>query len=230
MPSAWSPAWHAGRLGIPIQVNTLVAEETVADLLAIYELLPTSFPVMRWSLFFLISFLISVGRGKALNEVSPAEGERIMNWVLDLVPHAPFAAKTAEAPSYRRLAIDKMRTENMPVPEMKNTSVYKGFQIRDGHGIVFVSNFGDTYPWGFLPPQRTQEFAGRGLSQFGNLPHAPLPRPFPRKRRRLRVQPHCGGSCARAFAHSGDAFGTDPFCPYAPSTARPPCRIRIRQP
>jgi MoaA/NifB/PqqE/SkfB family radical SAM enzyme len=98
-------AKHAGTLGLPIQVNTLVSEETADDLPAIYELLRTSFPVMRWSLF----FLISVGRGKALNEVSPEEGERIMNWVLDLVPRAPFAVKTTEAPSYRRLAIDKMR-------------------------------------------------------------------------------------------------------------------------
>src|SRR4051812_2671155 len=105
---------HAGNIGIPIQVNTLVSEETADDLPAIYELLRTSFPVMRWSLF----FLISVGRGKALNEVSPEHGERIMNWVLDLVPNAPFAVKTTEAPSYRRLAIKKMRSAGMPAPAM----------------------------------------------------------------------------------------------------------------
>jgi AdoMet-dependent heme synthase len=54
-------AREAGRLGLPIQINTLVAQETADDLPAIYELLKT-FPVMRWSLF----FLISVGRGRAL--------------------------------------------------------------------------------------------------------------------------------------------------------------------
>ena len=108
-------ARHAGRLGLPIQVNTLVSEETADDLPAIYELLRTSFPVMRWSLF----FLISVGRGKALNAVSPEEGERIMNWVLDLVPSAPFAVKTTEAPSYRRLAVNRMRTAGMAAAEMK---------------------------------------------------------------------------------------------------------------
>ena len=26
----------------------------------------------------------------------------------------------------------------------------------------------------------------------------------------------CGGSRARAFAYTGDALGTDPFCPYEP--------------
>jgi AdoMet-dependent heme synthase len=80
-------ACEAGRLGLPIQVNTLVAHETADDLPAIYELLKT-FPVMRWSLF----FLISVGRGTALKEVSPEHGELIMNWVLDLVPSAPGSA------------------------------------------------------------------------------------------------------------------------------------------
>jgi len=47
-------AKNAAKLGIPIQVNTLVAQETEADLPAIYELLK-SVTVMRWSLFFLIA-------------------------------------------------------------------------------------------------------------------------------------------------------------------------------
>jgi len=208
-------ARHAGAIGIPIQVNTLVSEETAGDLPAIYELLRTSFPVMRWSLF----FLISVGRGKALNEVSPAEGERIMDWVLDLVPNAPFAVKTTEAPSYRRIAVKKMRAAGMAAPDMKETSVYKGFQIRDGHGIVFVSNLGDIYPSGFLPLRcgnvrkdslvdvyrdsdtfrglhSPDEFHGKcGMCEYGHI---------------------CGGSRARAFAYTGDALGSDPFCPYQP--------------
>ena len=140
-------ARHCGRLGLPIQVNTLVAEETADDLPAIYELLSREFPVMRWSLF----MLISVGRGKALNEVSPAEGERIMRWVFELSQHSPFQVKTTEAPSYRRIAIETIRTSGKNAPEMQANSVYHGFQIRDGHGIVFVSNLGEIYPSGFLP-------------------------------------------------------------------------------
>src|SRR3954471_19196471 len=140
-------ARHCGRLRFPIQVNTLVAEETADDLPAIYDLLCREFPVMRWSLF----MLISVGRGKALNEVSPQRGEQIMRWVFDLSQHSPFMVKTTEAPSYRRIAIEKMRSSGRPTPEMKMSSVYKGFQIRDGHGIVFVSNLGEIYPSGFLP-------------------------------------------------------------------------------
>jgi len=208
-------ARHAGLLGLPIQMNTLVAEETADDLPMIYELLKT-FPVMRWSLF----FLISVGRGKALQEVSPERGEEIMNWILDLVPKAPFAVKTTEAPSYRRLALDKMRSAGMHAGEVKETAVYKGFQIRDGHGIVFVSNKGEIYPSGFLPLAcgnvRTDSLVDvyRSAPIFQAL-HSP--EKFNGKCGACEYSHICGGSRARAFAYTGDALASDPFCPYVPA-------------
>jgi len=211
-------ARHAGRIGLPIQVNTLVSEETADDLPAVYELLRTSFPVMRWSLF----FLISVGRGKALNEVSPDRGEQIMDWVLDLVPNTPFAVKTTEAPSYRRIAINKMRAAGMAAGQMKGTAVYKGFQIRDGHGIVFVSNLGDIYPSGFLPLRcgnvRKDSLVDvyRDSETFRGL-HSPDM--FHGKCGECEYNHICGGSRARAFAYTGDALGSDPFCPYQPKGA-----------
>jgi AdoMet-dependent heme synthase len=214
-------AKHAGRIGMPIQVNTLVSEETADDLPAIYELLRTSFPVMRWSLF----FLISVGRGKALHEVSPQEGENIMKWVVDLVPQAPFAVKTTEAPSYRRIALNKMRATGMATPEMRSTAVYKGFQIRDGHGIVFVSNLGDIYPSGFLPLRcgnvRRDSLVNiyRNSETFRGL-HSPDQ--FHGKCGECEYSHICGGSRARAFAYTGDALGTDPFCPYEPVASQHP--------
>jgi radical SAM protein len=210
-------ARHCGRMGLPIQVNTLVAEETADDLPAIYELLRTEFPVMRWSLF----MLISVGRGKALNEVSPQRGEQIMRWVFDLSQNSPFMVKTTEAPSYRRIAIEKMRASGRPTPEMKMSSVYKGFQIRDGHGIVFVSNLGEIYPSGFLPLRcgnvRVDSLVDiyRNSEIFRSL-HAPDS--FHGKCGECEYSHICGGSRARAFAYTGDALGTDPFCPYEPKT------------
>ncbi len=209
-------AKHAGVLGLPIQVNTLVSEETASDLPAVYKLLCNTFPVMRWSLF----FLISVGRGKALNPVSPEEGEQIMDWVLDLVPRAPFAVKTTEAPSYRRIAIDKMRSAGMSSAEMKNSAVYRGFQIRDGHGIVFVSYMGEIYPSGFLPLNcgnvRTSSLVDvyRNSDTFRGLHN---PDRFHGKCGICEYSHICGGSRARAYAYTGDVLGADPFCPYEPS-------------
>jgi radical SAM protein len=208
-------ARHAGKIGLPIQVNTLVSEETADDLPAIYQLLRTSFPVLRWSLF----FLISVGRGKALNEVSPECGEQVMNWVLDLVPHAPFAVKTTEAPSYRRIAIKKMKSADMLSSVMRESGVYKGFQIRDGHGIVFVSNLGDIYPSGFLPLRcgnvRKDSLVDvyRNSGTFRGL-HSP--NEFHGKCGICEYRHICGGSRARAYAYTGDALDSDPLCPYQP--------------
>lgn len=209
-------ARHAGRLNLPIQVNTLVADENAADLPAIYHLLKNSFPVMRWSLF----FLISVGRGKALNEVSPQVGEEIMRWVFDLVPRAPFAIKTTEAPSYRRIAIEKMRASGTSSSEMKSTAVYKGFQIRDGHGIVFVSNLGDIYPSGFLPlccgnVRKSSLVEVYRESEVFRALHSPDQ--FRGKCGACEYSHICGGSRARAFAYTGDVLETDPFCPYVPA-------------
>ena len=161
-------------------------------------------------------------QGKALNEVSPAEGERIMRWVFELSQHSPFQVKTTEAPSYRRIAIETMRTTGKHAPEMKANSVYHGFQIRDGHGIVFVSNLGEIYPSGFLPLRcgnvRVDSLVNvyRNSETFRGL-HSPDQ--FHGKCGACEYSHICGGSRARAFAYTGDALGTDPFCPYEPTSA-----------
>jgi radical SAM protein len=204
----------AGEAGLPIQVNTLVSEETADDLPAIYELLQT-FPVMRWSLF----FLIAVGRGRALQEVSPERGERLMDRVHDLAQKAPFAIKTTEAPSYRRISLERTRQSGRHASAIQQDPVYNGFSIRDGHGIVFVSHIGEVYPSGFLPLRvgniRTQELSAlyRDSNEFRALHQPDL---FRGKCGRCEYRHICGGSRARAYAHTGDPLASDPLCPYQP--------------
>src|SRR5438552_2177723 len=136
----------AQELEMPLQVNTLVAAETAGDVPAIYELLKP-LGVARWSLF----FLISVGRGKVLQPLSSEEGEKLMGWVYGTSRIAPFTVATTEAPSYRRVALERMRAEGMTGEQIKRSPANRSFGIRDGHGIVFVSNTGDICPAGFLP-------------------------------------------------------------------------------
>jgi AdoMet-dependent heme synthase len=207
-------ARSAAELDIPIQVNTLVSEETADDLPSVYELLKT-FRVMRWSLF----FLIGVGRGRVLQEVSPERGEELMNWTYDLARVAPFAIKTTEAPSYRRIALNRMRDEGMAPGDIRRTPVYRGFGIRDGHGIMFVSNTGDIYPAGFLPltvgsvRQESVADTYRRSPVFRSLHD---PNQFRGKCGRCEYRVICGGSRARAFAYTGDPLESDPFCPFQP--------------
>jgi radical SAM protein with 4Fe4S-binding SPASM domain len=112
-----------------------------------------------------------------------------------------------------------MKAAGMASKDMKETSVYKGFQIRDGHGIVFVSNIGDIYPSGFLPLNcgnvrtRTLPDVYRNSDIFRAL-HSPDM--FHGKCGACEYGHICGGSRARAFAWTGDPLGADPFCPYIP--------------
>jgi AdoMet-dependent heme synthase len=207
-------AKDADDFGIPLQINTLVCEQTVDDLPAIYELIKRFHP-MRWSLF----FLIGVGRGAQLKEVTPERGTDIIRWAFATARVSPFAIKTTEAPYYRRVALTMAQQEHIPLDEMKHTAIYHGFGIRDGHGIVFISHTGEVYPSGFLP------------LPAGSVKDTPLPEIY--RNSPVFQQLHnpdllkgrcgacefrkiCGGSRARAYGHTGDMLASDPFCQYVP--------------
>jgi len=204
----------AACVGLPVQVNTLVARETVDHLPAVYQLLRTK-RVMRWSLF----FLIAVGRGATLQPISPEEGERWMRWTCELSRTAPFIVATTEAPSYRRVALTYMRQSGLTASQIESSPLYRGFGIRDGHGILFISNQGDVCPAGFLPlaagnvrQQRLVDIY-RQSALFQAL-HTPSG--FKGKCGICEFATLCGGSRARAFAATGDPLESDPFCCYQP--------------
>jgi AdoMet-dependent heme synthase len=204
----------AKELEFPLQVNTLAAGETVDDIPAIYELLK-QYDIARWSLF----FLISVGRGKVLEPMEEAPGKKLMGWIYETARQAPFVVATTEAPSYRRFALEKMRSEGMTGEQIKRSGSYRSFGIRDGHGIVFVSNTGDICPAGFLPVVagnvRTNRLADvyRNSKVFRELHN---PTEFHGRCGYCEYHAICGGSRARAYAATGDALGEDPFCTYEP--------------
>lgn len=203
------------------QVNTLVAKETLGDLEAIYPL-AKSIGAARWSLF----FLVTVGRGTVLNPISADECETLFRWLAELPrgPGLPIVT-TTEAPHYRRILLEKVKSRPAgagghpgkhphggegPVP---------GLGIRDGNGIMFISNVGDVSPSGFLPLvagnvktespveiyrssqmfvalRRTESFEGRcGYCEFRGP---------------------CGGSRSRALAATGNMLAEDPLCAYQP--------------
>ncbi|MDQ7801491.1 MAG: TIGR04053 family radical SAM/SPASM domain-containing protein [Armatimonadota bacterium] len=200
--------------GVALQVNTLVTAATVDDLPALYQLV-RRLDVIRWSLF----FLIRVGRGRMLEEVSPEVAERLCHWLFDLSRESCFAIKTTEAPHYRRVALLRMLREGMTLPEIARTSVGRGFGVRDGNGIVFVSHVGEVYPSGFLP-LRAGSVRERSLVEVYRSSEVMVRlRDTDRLRGKCGRCPFreiCGGSRARAYAHTGDPMGSDPLCPYEP--------------
>ncbi|HEU4326643.1 MAG TPA: TIGR04053 family radical SAM/SPASM domain-containing protein [Roseiflexaceae bacterium] len=204
-----------GELGLPLQINTLVTAETAPDLPAVYRLLQSA-PVARWSLF----FLIAVGRGRVLQPLEPAAAEELMGWVYELSREAPFAVATTEAPSYRRVALERMRADRLSSEQIRQTPVYRGFGIRDGHGIVFVSSTGEICPAGFLPLPagnvRTDRIARvyRESPLFQALHH---PERFGGNCGSCGYRTLCGGSRARAYAAASDPLAADPLCTYRPN-------------
>jgi radical SAM protein len=212
-------AGWAQEAGLPVQLNTLVTNETLDDLPAIHDLCP-SLGIMRWSLF----FLISVGRGTDLQEISPAESEKLMAWLLEIGKTAPFQVKTTEATHYRRIAIRTMHDRGMSDEEIAQTSIGRGFGIRDGNGIMFVNFDGDIYPSGFLPVAagnvRRDDIVEvyRDSYLFRSLRDV---KAFKGRCGRCEYGALCGGSRARAFTWTGDPLESDPLCPYAPPVPEP---------
>jgi radical SAM protein len=202
----------AGELELPVQINTLVSAETASDLPAIYELLK-GFHAARWSLF----FLISVGRGKVLQPLTSDQAEELMGWVYDLSKTAPFVVATTEAPSFRRVVVQRMRAEGLTGEDIKRSKAARGFGIRDGNGIVFVSSTGEICPAGFLP-------LGAGNVRNDRIAevyrHSPLfeslhkPESFSGRCGACEYHSLCGGSRSRAYEATGDALASDPLCQF----------------
>ena len=142
-----------------------------------------------------------------------------MSWIYDTSRAASFTVATTEAPSYRRVALKRMRAEHMTGEAIKRTPVHRGFGIRDGHGIVFVSNTGAICPAGFLPLVAGNVRQDR-LTEIYRL--APMfrslhdPGQFERRCGACEYHVLCGGSRSRAFEATGDALASDPFCTYEP--------------
>lgn len=207
-------ALAARREGLPVQVNTMVTAQTVDDIPDIYEVV-RDLDITRWALF----FLITTGRGQTLQEVTPARAERFLNWLWKLVAKAPFPIKTTEAHHYRRIAYLKMRSAGMDHEAILKTPTGRGFGIRDGNGIVFISHTGEVYPSGFLPlsagnvRQKSLVEFYRHSDLFGSLRD---PDCLQGKCGRCEFRAICGGSRARALASEGDPLAYDPLCPYVP--------------
>lgn len=214
---------------IPLQVNTMVCAQTIAELPAIYERMK-SLPIERWALF----FLIPTGRGESMQEITAAESETLMQWVADLTltGDAPFAIKTTEAHHYRRILLQQMpRAHRAPQPaaqsgaqpdaqsERRQGAMRRGFGIRDGNGIIFVSHVGDVFPSGFMPLSLGNVRQMSLVDIYRD--HAVLqqlrePDMYVGKCGYCEFRRVCGGSRARALAVTGNPLESDPLCTYVP--------------
>jgi radical SAM protein with 4Fe4S-binding SPASM domain len=196
----------ARELGLPLQINTTVSRQTVADLPAMVDVVQQAGAVL-WALF----FLIPIGRARTEQGLRAREIEDVLDWAADLQERVPFGIKTTEAPQYHRVLAGR-RVDARAIGRA-------GRAVTDGNGFLFVDHVGRICPSGFLP-------LAAGNVRSDDIVHVYREHPLFRSLRdpdrlhgrcgRCEFRGRCGGSRARAYAASGDPLAEDPGCAYAP--------------
>ncbi len=227
-------AWDAARAnGLKVQINTTVARRNLHELPKIAEM-ALARGAFTWSVF----FLVPMGRGLGLEQISPRECEDVMNFLYDVGTVIPV--KATEGHHYRRIVLSRNVLERMGVspeaaglvgddyrtlrdcldwtvrPDTRRTPM----DVNAGRGFVFISHTGSVHPSGFLPLA-----AGNvKCTPLAELYREPLfealrdSHALTGRCGRCEFAPVCGGSRSRAYAASGDPLAEDPLCPYQPGS------------
>lgn len=201
----------AREAGIPVQINTTVCASTVETLSAVRDLVEGLGAVL-WSVF----FLVPIGRGELLEGISPERAETVLEWLHETSESASFGIKTTEAPSYRRVALQR---QGSATEAPASDSIGRRSGIVAGDGFAFVSHTGEMFPSGFLPKSagNVTDSDPVSLYQDSDLFRALRDREQLRgKCGACKYRNVCGGSRSRAFATTGDPLASDPLCAYVP--------------
>lgn len=215
--------------GFQVQINTTVMTRNVRELAEIAALV-RNLDVGTWEVF----FLISVGRGRDVEEIGPHDARDVAHFLVDAAQYG-MLVRTVEAPFFRGIHRSRAATPQRDVagrfglgslychlssrldhelgpPTHRVTA--PTLATRDGKGIIFVAHDGAVYPSGFLP------LSLGNVREAGLLPvyreHALLrsirAAEFPGRCGSCSDSDLCGGSRARAYARTGDALADDPAC------------------
>lgn len=204
--------------GLRIEVNTLVLRNNVADLDRIAAFV-RSFGAERWN----VHFLVPVGASRELPMLSAAEVERVFAALEDIRARHGIAIRTVEAPHYRRFRVQRI---------MESWSDFTGYasetegtrEILDSaldgvRSFLYVSHAGDVRPSEFAPHSAGNvRYRDLGMIYRGSDLFVALRDPDHLHGRcgQCEFRMLCGGSRARAYAMTGDLFGSDPLCAYVP--------------
>jgi radical SAM protein with 4Fe4S-binding SPASM domain len=220
--------------GHTVQINTTVMRRNVEELADVAALL-AEWGAHIWEVF----FLIRVGRGSELEELTPAENEDVVHFLYEASRYG-FIVRTVEAPFFRRVVAERREADPAadPVETFGLGPLYErlvarlrerlgepgssraqSVGTRDGKGILFVSHDGDVYPAGFLPYRlgNVREHNVVELYREHPLLKAIRATEFGGRCGVCEYADTCGGSRARAFATFGDALAEDPACAFQPA-------------
>lgn len=218
-------------IGLPTQVNTVIARHNRDDVDALAALM-TRLGIVFWEVF----FLVPMGRAQPGDVASAEEFEQVFHQLYDLAAVAPFDVKATAAPHYSRVILQRQVAERRAgtredAPDVLTGGVMFSLQdgigrarsVNDGDGFMFVSHLGEIMPSGFLP-------VPTGNVRTHDLVEVYRTHPlFVELRDRTKLtgkcgvceyRTVCGGSRARAHAMTGDHLAEEPFCAHVPAVLR----------
>ena len=223
---------EAREVGMSTQVNTVVRRDNLGDMEAMARLL-AEVGIVFWEVF----FLVPMGRAKA-QDVASAEGfEEVFDLLYDMSSQVPYDIKATAAPQYSRVVVQHKRAENASAPRVANAGplqidvltsgahhsdsdgIGRARNVNDGDGFIFISHTGDIFPSGFLPLKAGNVRTDDLVEVYRTSPLFVALRDRNNLKGKCGVcnfRGMCGGSRARAYAMTGDAFESEPFCAYTP--------------
>jgi radical SAM protein with 4Fe4S-binding SPASM domain len=226
----FSPALRAMRwaqqAGLHVEINTLVLRNNAADLGAIATLL-RSFGIVRWN----VHFLVPVGDSRELAMLTADEVERVFEVLEEIRDRETFALRTVEAPHYRRFRVQRILQSRLAsdgfawgdftgyVSDDEGTLDILESALDGVRSFLYISHAGDVRPSEFAPQSAGNlRFRDVGVIYRGSDLFVALRDPdnLHGKCGHCEFRILCGGSRARAYAMTGDLFGTDPLCAYEP--------------
>lgn len=223
---------EARRIGLSTQVNSTITRATI-DQFDRMATLVEDLGVSLWSVF----FLVPTGRGRPEDEVTAQEYEEVFGRMYALSRRAPFDIKSTAAPHYRRYVVQQQvhaeraaRHAGDPRPDRAGFAG-PGWNATDGigraargvndaSGFVFISHTGEICPSGFLPLSAGNVKRDSLVTVYRESPLFQELRDVDRLKGKCgscEYRRVCGGSRARAYAMTGDAMESDPFCAYVPA-------------
>jgi radical SAM protein len=199
--------------GVPLQINTSLSRKNIDSLAATGRIVAAIAPAL-WSVF----FVVPIGRAGRDQQLDAATCERVFNDLYEWGRTHRLPVKTTAAPAFRRV-VTQRDTERRRRGEDRGQPRSRVAAVNDGKGFVFVSHTGEVHPSGFLPLRAGNVRQTRLAAIYRDNPLFQALRAPDRlegKCGRCEFRSICGGSRARAWAMTGNAFAEDPACAYQP--------------
>lgn len=206
-------ARYAADIGLSLQINSALDRRNAGELRALGALVST-LNVALWSVF----YCVPTGRSRREEELTAGEIEKSCRELVQVAAEFHIPSKTTAAPQFRRL-FTQMASRRDQSPNTEFVRRLSTFGVNDGKGFIFISHHGEIFPSGFLPVHcgnvRSQNLA----EVYRHHPLLVSLRDSSRLEGKCGICEYreiCGGSRARAFAHTGNPLAEDPGCPYQP--------------